>query len=127
MSAKFLLAIAMLFALAGAIIWFVFLRPIPVQAAFGRITGKTFKPAGTYWQYPAGMDRGFRTATPIPIAEAVVFELAIDGFQGAVFYSLNTVASKEFDVGQKIRIQYRERVIPFSGKRIYVLDMNRNY
>jgi hypothetical protein len=26
------------------------------------ITGKKFKPAGTYWQYPVGADRSLRTA-----------------------------------------------------------------
>ena len=123
---KFLLVVAILFALCGIAIWAVFLRPIPVQTAFGRIIRKTFKPAGTYWQYPAGVDRGFRTATPIPIAEADVFELAVAGFEGPVFYSLNTVASKAFEVGQQVRIQYRERVIPFVGKRLYVLDMSSN-
>jgi hypothetical protein len=123
MSSKVLFVVAIFFAVASAAIWAVFLRPIPVQIAFGRITGKRFKPEGTYWQYPVGLDRGFRTATPIPIAEADVFELAIDGFAGPVFYSLNTVASKGFDVGQKIQIRYRERTIPLVGTRIYVLDM----
>ena len=65
-------------------------------------------------------------ATPIPIAEADVFELAIDGFGGPVFFSLNTVASQAFKVGQKVQIRYRERVIPFVGKRVYVLDMSSN-
>ena len=126
MSPKFLFLAAIFFAVFAGGIWAVFLRPIPVQTASGSITRKTFKPAGTYWQYPSGLDRGFRTATPIPIAEVDVFELAIDGLEGPVFYSLNTVASRAFDVGQKIRIQYRERVIPFVGKRLYVVDMSSN-
>ncbi len=123
MSSRAFLSIAIFFAIAAAAIWAVFLRPIPVQAAFGRITKKTFKPEGTYWQYPAGLDRGFRTATPIPIAEADVFELALDGFEGPVFFSLNTVASKAFNLGQRVQVRYRQRIIPFVGKRIYVLDM----
>jgi hypothetical protein len=126
LSSKFLFIVAIFSAVAAAAIWAVFLRAIPVRTAFGSIAGKTFKPAGTYWQYPTGLDRGFRTATPIPIAEADVFELAIDGFEGPVFFSLNTVAAKAFDVGKKVQIQYRERVIHFVGKRIYVLDMSSN-
>jgi hypothetical protein len=123
-SSRFLFVVAILFTAAAAAIWFVFLRPIPVQSAIGLITRKTLKPADTYWQYPAGLDRGFRTATPIPLAEADVFELAMDGFEGPVFFSLNTVASKAFQTGQRVQIHYRERAIPFVGKRVYVLDMS---
>lgn len=124
MSFKFLLVVAIFFALVAVAIWAVFLRPAPVRAAIGMITKKTFKPAGTYWQYPAGVDRGFRTATPIPIAEAYVFELTVEGFDGPIFFSLNTVAGKAFGVGQRVRIRYKERVIPFLSKRVYVLDMS---
>jgi hypothetical protein len=121
---KFLFLVAIFFAFVVVAIWAMFLRPIPEQRAFGSITRKTFKPAGTYWQYPVSLDRGFRTATPIPIAEADVFELAIDGFEGPVFFSVNVVASKAFMVGQRIQIHYRERAIPFVGKRVYVLEMS---
>lgn len=85
---------------------------------------KTFKPAGIYWQYPIDTNRGFRTAAPIPIAEAYVFEARVDGFGGPVFYSLNTVASQAFDVGTKVQIRYQERAIPFIWKRVYILDMS---
>lgn len=111
------------FAFLALAIYVIFLRPVPVENATGSITEKTFKPAGTYWQYPVGLDRGFRTATPIPVAEADVFQLAVDGFPGPVFYSTNTVDSRSFSVGQRIAIQYRKRVIPFAGTRIYVIDM----
>ena len=124
MSSKFLLAVAIVFAVIAVAIWAVFLRPVPVETASGIITRKTFKPAGTYWQYPVGIDRGFRTATPIPIAEAYVFELEIDGLQGPVFFSLNTVASQAFEVGQSVQIRYKTRVIPLLFKRLYVLDMS---
>jgi hypothetical protein len=124
MSSKFLLAVAIVFAVIAVAIWAVFLRPVPVETASGIITRKTFKPAGTYWQYPVGIDRGFRTATPIPIAEAYVFEIEIDGVQGPVFFSLNTVASQAFVVGQSVQIRYKTRVIPLLFKRLYVLDMS---
>jgi len=121
---KLLLAVAVVFALIGVAVWVTFLRPMPVRAASGRITNKTFKPAGTYWQYPAGIDRGFRMGTEIPIAEADVFELAVDGLEGPVFFSLNIVASRAFQVGHKVRIRYKERAIPFMWRRLYVIDMS---
>ena len=94
------------------------------RVLLGTIAKKTFKPAGTYWQYPVGVSRGLRTATPIPIAEAYVFEVTLDGFAGPVFYSLNTVASQAFDVGTTVQIRYQERGIPFIWKRVYILDMS---
>ncbi len=111
------------FALAAGIIWVIFLRPVPTLTATGGILKKTFKPAGTYWQYPSGVDRGFQTATPIPIAEAYVFELSLDGFDRPVYFSLNTIASSNFQVGQKVSVQYKDRGIPWLSHRIYIRDM----
>ena len=117
--------IAAFFALVALAVWVVFLRPVPIRTALGKITGKAYKPAGTYWQYPAGLDRGFRTATPIPISEAYVFEIALPEYSGPVFFSLNTAAAQNFDTGQAVQLTFRERQIPFAGKRVYVLDMER--
>jgi hypothetical protein len=121
---KVLSTVAILFAVLAGGIWFVFLRPVPIKSAVGEITRKTFKPAGTYWQYPPGLDRGFRTATPIPVAEAYVFEITVDEFGGPAFYSLNTVASQVFNVGKRVQIRYQERGIPFIWQRVYVVDMS---
>jgi hypothetical protein len=123
LSPKFLFAVAIFFGIAGIAIWAVFLRSSPIQTAAGSITKKTFKPAGTYWQYPAGLSRGFQLATPIPIAEANVFELAVNGFDGPIFFSLNTIASQHFCVGQNVLIHYQEKTIPFIARRVYVIDM----
>ena len=120
---KFLFVIAILFALVAIAVCAIFLRPVPIRTGFGKITNKTFKPAGTYWQYPAGIDRGFHTATPIPLAEAYVFQIALDRYDRPVFFSLNTVASRNFDVGQTVQINYQERSLPFSGTRLYILNM----
>jgi hypothetical protein len=115
--------VAIFFAVFAGGIWVVFLRPVPTKTATGTITNKSFKPAGTYWQYPAGLNRGFRTATLIPIAEAYVFEIKAEGFEDPIFYSLNTVASQAFDVGKRVRVSYMERGIPFIWRRLYVIDM----
>jgi hypothetical protein len=82
--------------------------------------GQKFKPAGTCWQYPVGADRSLRTATEIPIAEAYVFEIAADGLQSRLFFSLNIVASREFEVGQRVQIVYRRRGLPLIWSRIVV-------
>ena len=124
MSTKLLSLMAVFFAVCAGGIWVIFLRPVPLKTAKGMITDKTFKPTGTNWQYPSGLNRGFRTATPIPTAEAFVFEIRVDGFERPIFHSLNTVASQAFGVGARVQIRYQERGIPFIWKRVYVLDMS---
>ena len=122
---KVLLSLSLFLAIIAVSTWLIFLRPVPIHAASGTITNKTFKPAGTYWQYPSDSTRGgFRMATPIPIAEAFVFEIKTDGFEGPIFFSLNTVASENFGIGQRVQIRYRIRGIPLVAKRVYVLDMS---
>jgi hypothetical protein len=124
MSPKLLFLVAILFAVLAGGIWVVLLRPVPLKAAIGTIIQKTFKPAGTYWRYPVGVSRGFRTATPIPVAEAYVFEVKVGRFESPIFYSLNSVASQAFEVGARVQIRYHERTIPLIWKRVYVVDMS---
>ena len=122
---KSLVIVGISFVVIAIVIWFIFLRPVPIQTASGTITQKSFKPAGTYWQYPSDATRGgFRMATPIPIAEAYVFEIKTNGFDSPIFFSMNTVASESFHVGQRVEIRYRLRGVPFLPKRVYVLDMS---
>jgi hypothetical protein len=114
---------AILFGTVALLTWAVLLRPVPRRSVVGTITGKTFKAAGTYAQYPAGAGRGFRAASEIPIAEAYVFEIKVDGMAEPVRYALNAVASKEFEVGQRVQIEYQERSFPVLWRRVYVVDM----
>ena len=123
MSEKLLFIVAAFFMLFSAVALVSLCRPARQESTFGIITRKTLKPPGVYAQYPVGADRSLRTATEIPIAEAHVFEIAADGLEGPLFFSLNTIASKEFEVGQKVRVFYRRRGIPFIWQRIFVEKM----
>jgi hypothetical protein len=115
--------IALLFALIAGLIWFTFLRPVPVQTAAGIIRSKSFKPAGEYWQQPAGNRDSFWTATRIPIAECYIFGIQVDERAGEARASLNTIESQAFNVGQRVRIEYVERGLPLIWKRVYVTGM----
>jgi hypothetical protein len=99
------------------------LRPAEAKTTIAIITNKTFKPASTYWQSPGGIRSGFREPNEIPIAESIVFEISAEGLPDRVRYSLNTVAAKQYDVGQKVQIEYVERVIPLMWRHIYLTDM----
>ena len=104
--------------------WLVFLRPAATKAAQGVITYKVLKPAGQYVQYPTFTGGSFYTPNIIPIAECYVFVIQVDPLAASLGYSLNTVASARFEVGQKVNIQYQERGLPGIWRRIYVTSMS---
>ena len=84
---------------------------------------KTFRPAGTYTQQMVGADRAFRVPTEIPIAEAYVFELAVDGIAEPVRILLNTVKSRAFEPGQRVHVRYVRRGLRPFWQRVIVVDM----
>jgi hypothetical protein len=121
-----LLTLAGLFALASLLIALAFVRPVPRQTAAGIITAKDFKPADTYTHVQmTGRRNGFYSTTTIPIAECYVFTLGVEGWPEDARYALNTIAAKEFQVGQKVNIIYEVRSLPLFWKRVYVVDMMR--
>jgi len=119
-----LFAFAAIFAVLAIGMWVVFLRPVERRTAQGTITHKIFKPAGQYVQYPIGLRDSFYSPSTVPIAECYVFAIHLDQPSLDVGYVLNTVASGDFEVGQKVNLVYQERSVPFMGRRIYVLQMS---
>jgi hypothetical protein len=121
-----LMALAGCFALASVLIAMVFLRQVPRQFASGTIVGKDFKPAGTYsYTHMTGRRSGFFNTTTVPIAECYVFTVRVEGFPEDARYPLNTVAAREFEVSQRVKITYETRSFPLLWKRVYVTDMAR--
>lgn len=118
-------AFAGICALLFLVLWFVFLRPVERKTAQGVITHKIFKPAGQYVQYPVGMRSAFFTPSRIPIAECYVFTIQVDDLAADVAVALNTLASEEYTVGQKVKIQYEERSLAGIWRRVYVTQMGR--
>jgi hypothetical protein len=120
-----LLIFAVICAVFALLLWFVFLRPVARKTAQGVITHKIFKPAGQYVQYPVGMRSAFFTPSRIPIAECYVFTIQVDDLAADVAVALNTLASEEYTVGQKVKIQYEERSLAGIWRRVYVRQMGR--
>jgi hypothetical protein len=95
----------------------------PTRTAEGVILSKTFRPASIYRQYTAGPRNRFWQPTDIPIAEFYVFEIKVAGISDLLRYPLNTVAAKEFKIGQRVQIHYVMRTIVPLHRRIYVRHM----
>jgi hypothetical protein len=119
---KLLGAVAL--AAVAALMWFAFIRRTPEETATGTITHKVYKPAGTYTQQPVGADRGFRVPTNIPMAEGYIFNVALDGGAEPVAVSLNAVSSRQYEVGQRVRLRLTHRGLPPLWQRAVVLDMS---
>lgn len=100
-----------------------FVRRGPERTALGTIVTKGHVDGGTYTQIPVGANRGFNTPTSIAIAEANAFELRLDGVPGLVRASFNTIKSRQFEVGQRVRVQYVRRGLPPLWSRVTVTEM----
>ena len=120
---KVFIVIACIFALASALIWFAFLRPVLVQKTTAVIEAKTYKPAGTYWQQQVGTNRGFRTAIPISTAESYVLKLHSEELGISGFFSISPSDSGQYQVGQRVVMEYQLHGLPLIGYKTTVLDL----
>jgi hypothetical protein len=112
---------ALVCAAIALLVWSAYLRPVPRQTSAGVIVQKVFQPAGTYTQQPSGIRGGFWTATRIPIPESYLFLIRLEGHPDDLRYALNTVAARDFAVGQRVTVTYEERGL--FRKRPVVLGM----
>ena len=120
---KFMSVAAVVFAVGAVLIWAAFLRPVPIQSTTAEVRAKTFKPAGTYWQQQVGINRGFRTPTPIAVDESYVLELYSGAIDSAGFFSVPTADESKYQVGQQVSIEYQRRGLPLFGYRTMVLSV----
>jgi len=116
-------AAAIVFAAAGGLIWAAFLRPVPVQQTTAEIKAKTYKPAGTYWQQQVGTNRGFRTATPISVAESYVLELYSEQLDSTGFFSVPPPEEGSYRIGQRVTMEYQRKGLPLVGYKTTVLSV----
>ena len=115
-------AVCALFSLA---VWYAFLRPVEQKSARGVVTGKRFKPAGEYVQYPGGARDGFYPPNRIPIAECYVLTIHVDELHADLGYAVNTLAAEVYQVGEAVNVQYVERSLPLVWRRIYLTQVTR--
>jgi len=117
------LAGAVVLAAIAALLWFGFIRRGAEVTALAIILTKGHLAGTTYVQQPIGANRGFNVPTRIEIVEANAFDLRVDGLDNAVRASFNTVKSRQFEVGQRVRVQYVRRGIPPLWSRVAVVEM----
>jgi hypothetical protein len=105
--------------------WFAFLRPVATASASGVITSKTYKPAGEYVQYPAGLNRdSFYAPNRIPVAECYILILHVDQLAADVGYAVNIPEAETYNVGQRVSLRYQVRGIPGIWRRVFVIGLS---
>lgn len=117
------LAGAAILAAFTVVTWIGFVRTGPEYSGLATILTKGYMAGRSYTQIPIGDNRGFRTPNQIAIADANTFELKLDDRPETVRASFNTVKSRQFEVGQRVRIQYLKRGLPPLWLRITVTEM----
>ena len=110
--------------LVAATVCLVFLRPAPVYNGVGAVKEKIYKPAGTYWQYQAGDRQGFKTPTPIAIAECYTLTIQSDTLPSFVYIDVNTVEVRQYEIGTRVKFEYCVRGLPLLWSRVYVLSVS---
>lgn len=123
MTTTVMIGAALAFALTSALIWFAFLRPVPIQQTSAVVITTTHKPAGTYWQQQVGANRGFRTAIPISIAESYVLELYSEELDATGFYSVSPSEKDAYPVDGRVVMEYQRHGLPLIGYKTTVLSV----
>jgi len=111
--------------LLSAAIWYGFVRPADRVRGGGVITGKTFVPAHTIKRLQAGANRQVWTEEQFRVPDSYLFQLSVEDVPTVVQYSLDALSAKQFEVGQKVTVQYEVRGFPLMSKRIRVTGMTR--
>ncbi len=119
MNPYLLLFVATIGMLLSGVMWYAFVRPVPQISGSGIITSKTFQPAHTIKRFQGGARREVWTEEEIRVPDSYVFQLSLDGLPTTVQYSLDALAAKEYEAGQKVRVQYEERGFPLMSKRVH--------
>jgi hypothetical protein len=114
---------AALLAIFAGVMWYAFLRPVKEETATGTITAKIYKPEGTTTIQQTGANRGFRSPTVVPVADAYIFQIDVSGLDKPAAIALNTILSRDFEVGQHVRVHYVHRGIPPFWRRIVITRM----
>jgi len=117
------LAGAGVLAVFAGVMWFAFIRKVPEQTALATILSKGDVAAGTHVQQRTGPGGAPSTPNVIQLAPANTFELRIDGRADPVQASFNTVKSRSFEPGQRVKVQYVVRGMPPLWSRVTVTEM----
>ena len=111
---------------AAGVLWYVLVRPVPERQGEGVVTGYGFREAERVEREMPHTGRVVETGprrTAYTLPDRYVYDVLLDGREAPVRFSVPSLGAPAFAVGQRVRVTYRERTIPFAGTRVYVSAM----
>ncbi len=99
-----------------------FLRPMPMRETTGTVVSSTFKPAGKSFVYPYGANRGFRVQNSVETSAGYTFGIETPDV-GNVSYFATELAAKNIHIGDRVKVTYQKRDIPFVWSRFWVFEI----
>lgn len=121
----FILFVALALVLFAGTAWYFLVRPVPEKIIAATITDRIFQPAE---QVEKQIPRAARPLEDAPreikytLPDRYLFSLRLeDGTE--VGYAAPAFGMEKAQAGQRVRVVYLERRIPFFGRRIWVKEM----
>jgi hypothetical protein len=117
-------AAPILLAVVAAVVGLMLVRREPERTALGTILDKTYVAPGSIDVLQPAVDaRSVSAHVGIPYAESNAFVLRVDGVAEPVRASFNVEKSRQFAVGQRVRVRIARRGLPPLRSRLVVVDM----
>lgn len=120
--AAFLAVILTLFAV---IAWYFLVRPVPDQTTVATIISRTFQPTEQVEKKIPRTSRSFEEPPreiSYSLPDRYLFSLRLDDGTEAGF-TAPALGMENVQAGQRVRVVYLERRIPFFGRRVFVKEM----
>ena len=121
------LPLALIMLLVAVSIWYIYLRPVPEKQGTGVITSFQFLPAETVERSVPRLMRSLEYMprhTRYSLPDRYVYQIGLEPQGIEAMYTVPTPNSPEFEVGQRVKLVYQERYIPFRGRRVFVKEMS---
>lgn len=121
---RLLIVVLVLATIGAASIWYVFLRPVPIQTTPGTIKAKTFRQASSIERKRAGGRRqDWGQDRSILLPDSDVFVILLDDPSIEVRFEVAAGGSDSLSVGQRMRVEYQRRSLPLIWSKVYVLEV----
>lgn len=118
---QFQLGVAVAGALFAGVMWFAFLRQVPEKAARARIVSKEAYGPYSITSHPNG--QAYWNSRTLHIPGGFRFGIEVPGSAKLFAYGLDSLAAREFTIGQEVEVRYEERGLPPFWKKMQVKSM----
>ena len=118
--------VGLLALIAAILIWYVLVRPVQEKATTGQIVGRAFRSKETVEKTVPRTSRSlehYPKETKYTLPDRYIYTIRLDEEGSEVRYSMPALEHLKLENGQKVKVVYLERSIPFIWKKIFVKEI----